>query len=139
MRHSTIRCDSPAARRAVLMVSLLPVLLTPGCATILAGGPDLVPIDTKSQGAKVTLDGVAVGRTPCTVTFARSCEGVVKLEADGYEPSVVDQDKVLNGWFLGNILLGGLIGITIDLCTSNQGKYSTTPLVVELLSSAPSR
>lgn len=139
MRDPRSICRNSFVRRFVLLVSLLPVFVTPACATILAGGPDLVPIDSKPPGAKVSLDGVAMGRTPCTIPFARSGEGVVKIEADGYEPSTVDRDKVLNGWFLGNLLLGGLIGITVDLCTSNQGKYSTTPLFVELLSSAPSR
>lgn len=42
------------------------------------------------------------------------------------------QDKVFNGWFLGNILIGGLIGIIIDVATSNVTKHSTDPVMVVL-------
>jgi hypothetical protein len=103
-----------------------------GCATIVAGGPDVVLVSSKPDGATVTLDGYPVGHTPCQVSVKRDSEGVFGFELPGYQKTLVDRDKVLNGWFLGNLLIGGPIGIGVDLITHDQGKYSTDPLFVEL-------
>lgn len=107
-------------------------LLVSGCATIVAPGPDLVPISSKPPGAMVYVDGVPVGVTPVTVPLKRSGSSRIRIELEGYEPVFVTQDKVFNGWFLGNILIGGLIGIIIDVATSNVTKHSTDPVMVVL-------
>ena len=46
--------------------------LATGCATIVAGGPDQVPVRTNPSGAYVYLDGQVVGRTPLVLTLDRS-------------------------------------------------------------------
>lgn len=107
-------------------------LLVSGCATIVAPGPDLVPISSKPSGAMVYVDGVPVGVTPVTVPLKRSGSGRIRIELEGYQPVFVTQDKVFNGWFLGNILIGGLIGIIVDVATSNVTKHSTDPVMVVL-------
>ena len=108
-----------------------------GCASIVSPGPDLVPVTSTPSGAKVKLDGIEVGKTPVHVPFARDSEGVLQLELEGYETATVDVDKVLNGWFLGNVLWFPIwpvvpLGLTVDLIGSNQGKYSTQPVKVVL-------
>jgi hypothetical protein len=103
------------------------------CATIVASGPDLIPVDTSPEGARVLLDGQPIGVTPTAISFARKCEGVLTLELDGFQPKVVDVDKVVNGWFFGNILIGGPIGIAVDLIASNQGKYPDGAIFVEMV------
>jgi hypothetical protein len=108
------------------------VAVSTGCATIVAGGPDTAMVNSKPEGARVSLDGYPCGTTPCTVTFKRDCEGILTFEHPGYRKHMVDIDKTLNGWFVGNILFGGLIGIGIDLVASNQGKYPGDPVFVEL-------
>src|SRR5690349_21019844 len=113
---------------ALLAVGLLGLT---GCATIVAGGPDVVLVDSKPDGATVTLDGYPVGKTPCQVSVKRDSEGIFGVEAPGYRKTLVDRDKVLNGWFIGNILFGGVIGMGVDLLTHNQGKYGSDPLFVD--------
>ena len=126
------------------MEKILAVLLTAGsvlpgvgCASIVAGGPDLVPVNSNPAGAQVKLDGVSIGKTPLLAAFDRTCEGVLMLELEGYEPKTVDVEKVPNGWFFGNLLWAPIwpvvpVGMIVDLCASNQGKYSTAPIFVEL-------
>lgn len=133
MSHARSTRRGAPATRALALALCVPLLFAPGCATIVASGPDLVPVSSTPDGATVTLDGIPVGRTPMTVAFERDCDGVLRLDKPGYQVLTIDRDKVLNGWFLGNVLIGGLIGITIDLCTSNQGKYSTKPILVTLV------
>jgi hypothetical protein len=123
-------------RSAALLAS---VLACPGCATMFAGGPDLVPVSSKPDKARVFLDGVAVGVTPCTIEIKRTSEGVIRVEAPGYSPTTIDRDKVVNGWFFANVISPWLVGVPVDLVTSNQGKYSTDPVFVELYPLAPSQ
>jgi PEGA domain-containing protein len=113
------------------------VLPAVGCASLVARGPDFVPVDSRPSGARVKLDGISVGKTPVVVPFERTCEGVLTFELEGYEPATVDVDKVPNGWFFGNLLWFPVwpvvpVGMVVDLCASNQGRYSTTPIRVEL-------
>ena len=112
---------------------LLLFLVLVGCATILQPGPDRIPVDSiPLKGAKVYLDGQLVATTPTSIDVPRKSECVIRIEMDGYEPITIDRDKNVNGWFFGNLLIGGVIGITVDLITHNQGGYSEEPIVVEL-------
>jgi hypothetical protein len=43
-----------------------------GCATIVAGGPDTIPINTNPPGAYVYLNGQVVGQTPMVLELGRS-------------------------------------------------------------------
>ena len=122
--------------RKTTSVAILALLLLPSCATIIASGPDMVPVNSDPEGAIVKLDGVPVGRTPLTVAFPRGCEGFLTFELDGIKTSR-DLDKVVNGWVFGNLIFGVggvIIGGFVDLVTSNQGKYSTAPIFVDLTS-----
>jgi hypothetical protein len=124
-----------AARRVIAAAAALAVALAAaGCASMFAPGPDMVPVNSRPEGARVAIDGVPVGRTPCTVAFTRSGEGVVSIDSPGYEPATVDRDKVVNGMVFLNLLWGlaSPVAFGIDLASSNQGKYSTTPVYVEL-------
>lgn len=141
MRERTTHRKWAARRRISRLAAFALALPTAACASIVAPGPDMVPVSSRPDGAKVTLDGVPVGRTPCTIAISRTSEGVVRIEQDGYETVVVDRDKVANGWFFLNVLWGSgmLVAFPIDLALSNQGKYSTEPIYVELptLASTP--
>jgi hypothetical protein len=90
-------------------------------------------VNTEPEGARVKLDGQPVGITPMTVAFPRKAEGVLTFELAGYETRELDVDKVAHGWIFGNILIGGLIGVMVDFITSNQGKYSTDAIYIELM------
>jgi hypothetical protein len=136
MRRSTMGRRTSTARSAATLVS---VLACTGCATMFSGGPDLVPVSSSPDRAHVFIDGVAVGMTPCTIAINRTAEGVVRVEYPGYAPATVDRDKVVNGWFFANLISPWFIGFRIDLLTSNQGKYSTDPIFVELYPVTPSK
>lgn len=117
--------------RALCILGLLSLT---GCATILQQGPDHITVNSNPSGAKVFLDGQPIGTTPMVAVVNRSSEGIFRLEANGYEPVTLDRDKVVSGWVFGNILLGGLIGLGVDLATHNQGHYAEEPIYMNLQS-----
>lgn len=114
-----------------IFVSLLLVVFS-GCATICQSGPDHIPVDSNPQGAGVYLDGQLMGTTPMVLNVPRDSDGHIRIEKVGYAPYMVDRNKVVAGWVFGNILIGGLIGLSVDLITHNQGKYPEDPVYVQM-------
>jgi hypothetical protein len=119
-----------------IIVPLLLLAFT-GCATIVQSGPDHIPVDSKPQGANVYLDDNLVGTTPMVLAVPRDSDCRIRIEKDGYNPYSVDRDKVVAGWVFGNILIGGVIGLSVDLITHSQGKYPEDPVYVQM-AAAPS-
>ena len=101
------------------------------CATIVAGGdpsitingdvPEPVTITTEKQ----TYPGVTL---PAVVKVNRHhLEGQkIQVKSDNYKYNDIILDKTVNGWAFGNILLGGIIGLSVDLITNCVSKPSQT-------------
>jgi len=109
---------------SVLVVALILSFCTLSCATIVSHTSSVVGIDTQPQGATVTItdrQGVSVysGQTPATIRLKNGNgffkKGIyeVRLTMEGYQPSVVTLRAHLNGWYFGNVLFGGFIGLLI--------------------------
>ncbi|WP_373376321.1 hypothetical protein [Cupriavidus nantongensis] len=93
-----------------------------GCASIMSGGTQPVTIKSVPEGASVTVtnragEKVHNGTTPVTLTLNRGA-GYFKSETykaevkkEGYEPRQLDIVSTVNGWYIGNILFGGVIGL----------------------------
>jgi hypothetical protein len=117
----------------VLKITVLVALLSAsgGCATIMAGGPDLIPVNSNPPGAAVFVDGQQVGVTPMTVSLDRSrSQGNIRIEMPGFAPVIVQRHKEINGWFWANLCLGGLVGIVVDLITGDIKRFDDTPIAV---------
>jgi hypothetical protein len=104
-----------------------------GCATIMAGGPDHVPVATNPPGATVFVDNMPVGTTPMVVTLNREhSNGVIRIELAGFAPVTVVRAKNINGWFWVNFCFGGVIGIIVDLVTGDIKAFDDTPITLGL-------
>ncbi|MBF5055828.1 hypothetical protein Y5W_01122 [Alcanivorax sp. 521-1] len=96
-----------------------------GCASILSDSSYPVSIQSSPERAEYvvtdTRNGsrVAAGTTPDTVTlrakhgFFSSARYQVSFEKEGYKSATRPLDAGMDGWYFGNILLGGLLGILI--------------------------
>ena len=118
---------SIALGAAVLMAGL------GGCATIMAGGPDQVSVSSQPAGASVYVDGQYVGATPTIVVLDREySSGMIRVEAEGYQPVVVTRFRTINGWFWANLCIGGVVGIVVDLITGDVKRFDDSPVHVAL-------
>lgn len=104
-----------------------------GCATIMAGGPDQVTVQSNPPGATVYVDDQPVGQTPMVVQLDRErSRGLIRVEAPGYQPIAIQRSKHINGWFWANLCIGGVIGIVVDLVTGDIKKFDDSPIIVNL-------
>lgn len=94
------------------------------CASIVSKSNWPVTFHSNPDGANISITnkkGVEVysGKTPATMKL-KSGSGffgkesyTVLLNMQGYETKTIKLDCKLNGWYFGNILFGGLIGLLI--------------------------
>ncbi len=93
------------------------MLLLSSCATIISGSRQNVEIFSKPSAARVYINEIEVGNTPIQRKLKRNQDYSIILKLDGYETYQTKLEKKFNSWFIGNIALGGLIGIIIDPIT----------------------
>jgi hypothetical protein len=114
---------NPACIISALVLSFA-VLLAGGCASIVHSGNRSININTEPVGAKATMskpDGtvVSVQTTPCTFSldpkrgYFKGQDYTLMLELKGYKTTEVAFHHELSGWYFGNIVFGGLIGMVI--------------------------
>ncbi|WP_137805534.1 hypothetical protein [Pseudomonas sp. G(2018)] len=111
-------------RKFFTITALTATLLTSGCASIVGDSKYPVNVSSTPSGANFTVqnkDGVVVhsGSTPNSVTLP-SGRGYFKGETytitfkkEGYADTTAKLDTSMSGWYWGNILFGGLIGMLV--------------------------
>ena len=108
----------------LVAVLLVPVLCLTGCATIV--GKDVFPltINSNPDGANIVIvdekgKKMFAGATPSTVTLAagesyfHAKTYTITFSKQGYADQYATVKATLSGWYFGNLLFGGLIGILI--------------------------
>jgi len=102
------------------------ILSLAGCASIVSGQSQFIPITTNPPGATVTIDGRSKV-TPATFQLPKSRDAYsVKIEKEGYNTVETDLVRGLSGWLFGNICLGPVgifLGVGIDLASGSAWKY----------------
>lgn len=112
--------------RVILALSIL--FLFTGCATVLKGTTQTMPISSDPTGAEIIVNNITVGITPAEVELQRKRDHQITLQKDGYAPAVVPVLKSVGGAVWGNILAGGFIGWGVDAASGAQ--YNLKPETV---------
>jgi hypothetical protein len=104
--------------------------LTSGCATIVKGTSQEIPIASEPSGARVSVNGSPSGTTPTRVTLSRKQNHVITMEKEGFESESVAITKSMGGAVAGNIIAGGLVGWGVDAVSGAQ--YNLHPETVNV-------
>jgi hypothetical protein len=101
-----------------------------GCASIVKGTTQAIPVSSNPNGADVTLDGNKVGQTPVSVEVKRKSDHLMTISKPGYESENIAITRNLGGAVFGNILAGGLVGWGVDAVSGAQ--YNLTPATISV-------
>ncbi len=113
---------SPNVGKALLLLLFVPFAFS--CASIVSRSNWPFYVESDPAGATVTIENkkgreVFKGKTP-TVVRLKSGSGffskesyVIYYSRPGYEDKKVNVECKLNGWYFGNIIFGGAIGLLI--------------------------
>lgn len=133
--------------KLILFLFLIPLLFA-GCSSIVDGGDKRVQINSNPSGAKFSIfnkDGkaICVQTTPASITLKRNHgyftgeDYKMIFESTGYYPYEIHIKSTVDGWYFGNLLFGGLIGLLIvDPATGAMYKLSPSEVNCNLVSSA---
>lgn len=103
---------------------LAATLTMTGCASIFSGSTQTLTFKSVPDTATITItnksgEKVHTGITPVTVTLKRG-NGYFKPAAydvtfkkEGFQTKTIQVTGSVNGWYIGNIIFGGLIGLLI--------------------------
>lgn len=103
-----------------------------GCASIVSGRTQEVSFASNPEGVTVTVNGRILGKTPLTINLQRQSGQSLIFSKDGYKTLSMELETSINGWFWGNIVLGGLIGSTTDGITGSVHQYAPSQYMVTL-------
>ncbi|KUJ83028.1 hypothetical protein AWR36_010840 [Microbulbifer flavimaris] len=125
-------------KKIALGASIAALTLASGCASILSDSKYPVTIASTPSGANFSVVNEAgldvhSGVTPDTITldasdgFFSSATYTVNYQMAGYNEQSFQLKAGMDGWYIGNILLGGLIGMLIvDPATGAMWKLPAT-------------
>lgn len=126
------------------------ILFATSCASIVSKSSYPISINSTPSEAKITITdkkGIEFysGNTPATLKlkassgFFSKARYQVKFEKVGYDTKTVPVEFKLDGWYFGNILFGGLLGLLIvDPATGAMYKLDTEALNEALTQSTAS-
>jgi uncharacterized protein YceK len=121
------------------LIAAAAVLSLSGCASIMEGSSTQeIKFSSVPEGAAVTVftrtgEVAHTGRTPTVLALDRSGGFLeseiytVLIRKKGYEPQEITLESIPNGWWVGNVVFGGLIGmLVVDPYTGAMFKLEPT-------------
>lgn len=106
-----------------------------GCASIVEGTDQQVIVNSSPEGARcaLTRDGALLGiadPTPQALTLSKSKNDVtIVCEKAGYNEATAILDSEFEAMTLGNLIIGGVIGVGVDAATGALNEYDSQIVV----------
>lgn len=128
----------------LLAIAAIFCIFSSSCASIVSKSSYPISINSNPLGAEILIKDkkgldVYKGVTPATVkldasnSYMRGERYEITFKATGYAEQTIYIHSKLNGWYWGNILFGGVIGMLIvDPITGAMYKLDDTPINVTL-------
>lgn len=111
-----------------ISLSILTVLtasfMLNSCCCFINGQKQDVNVQTNVPDAQVFIDGMIYGTAPGIIALERDESYNLEVRKEGYHPHRQKIDSHFSGWFAGNFLIGGLVGMIIDLSTGSCWSFS---------------
>ena len=111
-------------KKVLTTACLVAALTMTGCASIISGSTQTLTFKSVPEQASISISNKAgekvhTGVTPVTVTLKRG-NGYFKPAAydvtfkkEGFQAKTIQVTGSVNGWYVANIIFGGLIGLLI--------------------------
>lgn len=134
----------------LIMLAIVAPIMFSNCASIVSRSSYPISVNSNPSGATVSItdkkgNEVFKGQSPAIATlksgsgFFSRAQYQVKVSLAGFSEQIIPVTYKLNGWYWGNLLLGGVLGmLIIDPATGAMWKLDTPPINVTLSKSTAS-
>lgn len=121
----------------VTFIILVAIIFT-GCATIFKGTSQDIVIKSTPEKAHVTIrssngEEMLSGVTPISTKLPKKNSYMVSIKLDGYKQAIIPISQSLDGWFIGNLICGGIVGMIIDFADGAMWDLEPGTINVALL------
>jgi hypothetical protein len=113
-------------------LAVLSAALLSGCASVVEGRTQDITVNTTPSGATCLLNRegapiATIASTPGTVKIEKNEFDIeVVCERDGYEKTAYLNESATAAAVFGNVLIGGAIGVAVDISNGSSNKYDDT-------------
>lgn len=123
------------------LAAALVALSVAACGSVTRGTSELVAFTSEPPGASIaTTTNRFCPATPCALDIPRSEEFDVTFAKPGFRPQTVPvRTKVVGtgaAGFAGNVLAGGVIGMSVDAYTGAAMDHTPNPVAITLVPEA---
>jgi uncharacterized protein with ATP-grasp and redox domains len=115
----------------------LVLLSLSGCATLITGPNQKVPVTSDPSDASVLVDSKDTYTTPAKLRLKRNHDHVLVFSKEGYLEETVKLTHTISGAIAGNTVLFGLAGLAIDNLSGAQFKLLPTSVHVNMKRAHP--
>lgn len=95
------------------------------CTTLVNSPKQTIKFSSYPSEAMVSINDKFYGVTPLKTSLKRNKKHFIKIELEGYQPYKLLLLRKFDNLFWGNILVGGLPGMIVDIVTGSM--YQLTP------------
>lgn len=122
--------------KPIIFIALLVPLA--GCATVTRGTTEPFTINSDPPGAQATTSlGHTCPSTPCTYEIPRKADFIVGYKKHGYQDQQVPVTTKVAGagaaGLAGNVLIGGVVGMGVDVATGATLEHVPNPAFASLV------
>ena len=115
-----------------VLLALITLTIVSGCATVVKGTTQTIPVNSDPTGAEVVVNNNVLGITPTEIKLKRKKDHQIMIRKEGYNSVTMPILKSVGGAVWGNILAGGLIGWGVDATSGAQYNLSPETIYVTL-------
>jgi hypothetical protein len=123
-----------------VIATLFAAMTVGGCATVTRGSTNKVQFVSEPAGALMTTSTGMNCVTPCTLEVPRKDGFIATFKLAGYETQTINVTTVVQGsgaaGVVGNVLVGGIVGVGVDVVTGAANDHSPNPVSVVFRRSA---
>ena len=123
-------------KKTGIILSTFAGFMLSGCATIIEGNEQTVYFDTDPTGATCSIERKDEGMlyssivTPASLEISKDKDHlIITCDKEGYEKKVIHTDSNFEGWALGNLLFGGIIGVGVDAASGALNEYPSQVVI----------
>ena len=93
------------------------------CATVMTGKHDIILVNSSPSGAHFTTDTGGQGTTPAKFEVPDNVDVRFSFELPGFQKTEYVAKKHISAWVWGNILIGGIIGVVVDVASGGMNVH----------------
>ncbi len=108
-----------------LFICCVLIISITACSSIMNGSIQNVDVKSTEAESQIFVNGILNGTAPTVVKLHRGESYLIEVKKPGYETYRITTSKTITGWFWGNLICGGLVGMVIDLTSGNA--YDVEP------------